>query len=161
MDDIVNLVDPENLYRHILKTEGEKHPIHSPEHMEACADYVLKEFESYGLKTSVHEFEVEGFDYTFRNIEATVGGTGPELVILSHYDTVRNAPGANDNGTAITVMLEAARVLSKNPPKGAVRFLSVNLEELNPTRIEKIREHSLKYGITDEKGRYTSWHTKQ
>ncbi len=104
---------------------------------------------------------MDEFDYTFRNIEATVGGTGPELVILSHYDTVRHAPGANDNGTAITVMLEAARILSEHPPKGAVRFLSVNLEELNPTRVKKIYEKSLKLGIIDEEGRYTSWHTER
>ena len=142
MESILNLVDPENLYRHILKTEGEKHPIHSPERMEACADYILKEFESYGLKTYVHEFEVEGFDYTFRNIEATVGGTGPELLIVSHYDTVRNAPGANDNGSAITVMLEVAKILAQHPPEGAVRFVSFNLEELNPARTKKINELS-------------------
>ena len=140
---------------------GEKHPIYSPERIEACADYILKEFENYELNTNVHEFEVEGFDYTFRNLEATIGGSGPELLILSHYDTIRNAPGANDNGSAITVMLEAARVLSEHPPKGAVRFLSVNLEELNPVRVEKIREQSVKFGITDDEGRYTSWHTKR
>jgi Zn-dependent M28 family amino/carboxypeptidase len=160
MDSIPKIVDAEKLYWHILKTEGEKHPIHSPERMEACADYILHEFERYGLKTNIHEFEVDGFDYTFRNIEATVDGSGPELVIVSHYDTVRHAPGANDNGTAIAVMLEVARVLSENQPNGAVRFLSVNLEELNPTRVEKIRENSLKFGITDEEGRYTSWHTE-
>ena len=112
MESLLTQVDPERLYIHILKTEGEKHPIYSPERMEACADYILNEFESYGLNTSVHEFEVEGFDYTFRNVEATVGGSGPELLIVSHYDTVRNAPGANDNGSAITVMLEAARIIA-------------------------------------------------
>lgn len=154
-------MDTERLYKHILKTEGEKHPLHSPERMEACADYILKEFESYGLNTSVHEFEVEGFDYTFRNIEATVGGSGPELLIVSHYDTVRNAPGANDNGTAITVMLEAARVLSEHQPNGAVRFVSFNLEELNPPRVKKIMGLSQEHGITDEEARFTSWHAAE
>ncbi|MHA1288614.1 MAG: M28 family peptidase, partial [Candidatus Thorarchaeota archaeon] len=151
----------EKLYRHILMTEGEKHPIYNPEQMEECADYILNEFESYGLSTSVHEFEVKGFDYTFRNIEATIGTSGPELLIVSHYDTVRNVPGANDNGSAITVMLETARVLSELPPDGAVRFVSFNLEELNPARTKTIQELSLKHRITDEEGRYTSWRTAQ
>ncbi|MFW9850932.1 MAG: M28 family peptidase, partial [Candidatus Thorarchaeota archaeon] len=136
-----------------------KHPIHSPERMEACADYILNEFESYGLNTNVHEFDVEGFDYTFRNIEATTDGSGPELLIVSHYDTVRHAPGADDNGTAITVMLEAARVLSKHAPKGKVRFVSFNLEELNPARAKKILELSVENGILDKEGRFTSSHT--
>ena len=160
MESILNLVDTEQLYRHILKTEGEKHVIYSPERMEACADYILNEFESYGLNTSVHEFEVEGFDHTFRNIEATVGGSGPELLIVSHYDTGRHAPGANDNGSAITVMLEAARVLSKHPPNNAVRFVSFNLEELNPARQKIINEQALQQGLTDEEGRFTSWRSQ-
>ncbi|TFH00480.1 MAG: M28 family peptidase [Candidatus Thorarchaeota archaeon] len=156
MESILNNVDSERLYKHILKTEGEKHPLHSPKRMEACADYILKEFESYGLNTSVHKFEVEGLDNTFRNIEATVGGSGPELLIVSHYDTVHSAPGANDNGSAITVMLEAARILSEHPPEGAVRFVSFNLEELNPARIEKINELRQTHGIMDEEYRFTT-----
>jgi hypothetical protein len=156
MESILKLVDAEQLYKHILKTEGEKYPLHSLERMEACADYILNEFESYGLNTNVHEFKVEGFNHTFRNIEATVGGSGPELLIVSHYDTVYNAPGANDNGSAITVMLEAARVLSKHPPEGAVRFVSFNLEELNPARSKMIIELAQKNGILDEEHRYTT-----
>jgi len=159
MESILNLVDTERLYTHILKTEGEKHPIFSPERMEACADYILNEFESYGLNTNIHEFEVEGYDYTFRNIEATVGGSGPEALIVSHYDTGRYAPGANDNGSAITVMLEAARVISLSETPAAVRFISFNLEELNPFRVKQIEELALKHGIRDTEGRYTSLHT--
>ena len=161
MQSILANVDSEQMYDHILKIEGEKHPLFSPEQMEDCADYILKAFEKYGLEPTVHEFQVEELDYTFRNLEATVGGSGPELLIVSHYDTVRDAPGANDNGSAITVMLEAARVLSQSPPTAAVRFVSFNLEEQNPARQMEIQENSLKYGITDEAGRYTSWHTAQ
>ena len=154
-------VDVERIYQHILKTEGEKHSLFSPERMEACADYMLAEFGSYGLKTNVHKFEVEGFDYTFRNIEAITGGDGPELLVVSHYDTVRHAPGANDNGSAIAAMLEAARVLSLGELSNTVRFISFNLEEFNPRRAQQMRELALQYGIRDEDGYYTSWRTCQ
>ena len=150
-------IDPERIYQHILKTQGEKHVLHSPEKMEACADYILEEFKSYGLNAGVHEFTVEGFDYTFRNIEASTHGEGPELLIVSHYDTVRHAPGANDNGTAIAVMLEAARVISMSESTEAIRFISFNLEELNPFRVQQIEELALRHGISDETGQYTSW----
>jgi len=158
MTSIWNDVETENIYQHILKTEGEKHPLYSLEDLEACADYILAEFKSYGLKTGVHEFKVDGFDYTFRNVEGFIGdGKGPELLVVSHYDTVRYAPGANDNGTAIAVMLEAARVLAKADFKGNVRFVSFNLEELNPAQNEQITKLKQSHRIVDEQGRYLSW----
>jgi len=157
---IWNDVVTENMYQHILKTEGEKHPLYSLEKLEACADYILSEFKSYGLKTGIHEFKVDGFDYTFRNIEGFIGdGKGPELLIVSHYDTVRHAPGANDNGSAIAVMLEAARVLAKTDLKGNVRFVSFNLEELNPATNEQVTKLERSHSIVDEEGRYLSWQT--
>jgi hypothetical protein len=161
VESLLTSVDPEKIYQHILRTEGEKHPLYSPERMEACAEYILAEFESYGLKVHVHEFKVEGFDYTFRNIESSTGGVGSELLIVSHYDTGRHAPGANDNGSAIAVMLEAARIISLSESSKAIRFISFNLEELNPSRTKNIEQLALLHGIRDKNGRYTSWHTSK
>ncbi len=158
MSSIWNEVDTEKIYQHILKTEGEKHPLYSLEKLEACADYILGELKSYGLNTAVQEFKVDGFDHTFRNVEGFIGdGKGPELLIVSHYDTVRFAPGANDNGSAIAVMLEAARVLAKADLKGKVRFVSFNLEEANPAISEQVTKLEQSHSIVDEQGRYLSW----
>ncbi|MHA1936176.1 MAG: M28 family peptidase, partial [Candidatus Thorarchaeota archaeon] len=160
MNELWNNVDSERIYKHILRTEGEKHPLFSPEKMEECADYILSEFENYGLTTNIHTFKVDGSDYTFRNIEGSLGDSkDSELLIVSHYDTVRHSPGANDNGSAIGVMLEAARVLSEADFKGGVRFVSFNLEEGNPEFSRQLRETALKLDLTDEHGRYTSWRT--
>ncbi len=158
MNGLVNQVDVERIYDHIFRTEGEKNVLHSPEAMEACADYICEEFERYGLVLDVHEFSVEGFDYTFRNIEGrNEAPEGPELLIASHYDTVRHAPGANDNGSAIAVMLEAARVIAQAELTQPIRFVSFNLEEMNPTRSHKAEELARETGIRDDSGRYTSW----
>ena len=127
--------------------------------MELCADYILSEFKSYGLQAQAHEFTVDGFDYTFRNIEASTKEEGPEFLIVSHYDTARHAPGANDNGSAIAVMLEAARAISLSEPSTPVRFISFNLEELNPAKTQQRDELALSLGIHDSSGRYTSWQT--
>ena len=160
MESLWNEVETENIFQHILNTEGEKHPLYSPEKLEECADYILSELKSYGLATDVHEFKVDGFDYTFRNVEGFIGeGDGPELLIVSHYDTVRHAPGANDNGSAIAVMLEAARILVKAGLMGNVRFVSFNLEEGNPARSEQLTRIAKSHDVVDEQGRYLSWHT--
>jgi acetylornithine deacetylase/succinyl-diaminopimelate desuccinylase-like protein len=66
------------------------------------ADYILSEFEKYGLAVNRQEFEVEGSDSTFRNIEGIIGnGDRPELLIVSHYHTVCDCSGVDDNGSAI------------------------------------------------------------
>ncbi len=159
MEFIWDAADAENLYQHVLKTEGEKHPIYSPERMEECADYILSELRSYGLETDVHDFTIDGLDYTFRNVEATAGDDGAELLIVSHYDTVRHSPGANDNGSAIAVMLESARILAQANLRGKVRFVSFNLEEGNPAFSKLYDEDKRLLGLNDEQGRFLTWHT--
>ncbi|MEL7350701.1 MAG: M28 family peptidase [Cyanobacteria bacterium P01_A01_bin.116] len=49
------------------------------------------------------------------NIVATLAGTDPAagaIVLGAHYDTMMDSPGADDNGSAIATLLEAARIFS-------------------------------------------------
>ncbi|MCK4845301.1 MAG: M28 family peptidase, partial [Candidatus Heimdallarchaeota archaeon] len=159
MENILKKVDIERLYQHILKTEGIKHPIVNPEKLNETADYIKSEFERYGLRTNEQEFKVDDFDFTFKNIEGILGDSSePELLITSHYDTVRNAPGANDNGSAIAAMLESARILAEEREVSNIRFVSFTLEELHPGRAEKTRNYALELGIYDENYRYKTYH---
>ncbi|MBD3192771.1 MAG: hypothetical protein GF308_19180 [Candidatus Heimdallarchaeota archaeon] len=82
-------VDSEKLYQQVLRVQGVKHPIIAPEKLNETADYIKSEFEKYGLKTQEHTFTVDGFDFTFRNIEGSLNESSePEMLITSHYDTV-------------------------------------------------------------------------
>ena len=160
MENILEKVDIERLYQHVLKTEGIKHPIENPEKLNETADYIKSEFERYGLRTNEQEFKVDNFDFTFKNIEGILGdSSGPELIITSHYDTVRNAPGANDNGSAIAAMLESARILADEKEVSNIRFISFTLEEHHPERAERIRNYALELDIIDENYRYKTYHT--
>ncbi len=160
MNESIKKVDIERLYQHVLSVEGVKHPVVNPEKLNETADYIRSEFEKYGLRTNEQTFEIKGTDMTFRNIEGYIGdGSKPEILVTSHYDTVRNAPGANDNGSAIAAMLEAARVLASEENAGSVRFISFTLEELHPTLVQQYRDKGLELGIIDEDYRYTSHHT--
>ncbi|TFF68170.1 M28 family peptidase [Candidatus Thorarchaeota archaeon] len=160
-DAILERVDAERLYSDILEIEGVKHALDNPEKMEECADYILTSFEALGVATNEQVFSVKGFDYEFRNIEAWLGdGKGPEILIASHYDTVAHAPGANDNGSAIAVMLESARVLSETDTTG-IRFVSFNLEEGNPASLLAWRTIMREMGLTDESNRWKSLRAKQ
>lgn len=155
--DIVDQVDAGKIYQHILKLEGTRHPIASPQELNEAADYIVSEFTQYGLVVNEHKFKIPHFDSTFRNIEGLIEGKdGPELLIVSHYDTVENCPGANDNASAVAVMLEAARVLSKQEDLHNVRFISFTLEESNPTFVSRARAASQRLGLTDARNRYIS-----
>jgi Zn-dependent M28 family amino/carboxypeptidase len=160
IDDVVSNANVERLYQHVSTIEGSRHPLKTPENLERAADYILSEFERYGLRVNKQEFKVDGFDGTFYNIEGIIGeGTKPELLITSHYDTVEKSPGADDNGSAVAVMLESARVLAESEWSGNARFVSFSLEEGNPAMAARVKALASKYGVIDEKGRYTSWRT--
>lgn len=67
------------------------------------------------------------------NIIGEIQGTKhPEKIIEfnAHYDTThKGAPGADDNGSGLALVLELARLFSKNPPACTVRFIFADLEE--------------------------------
>ena len=162
MNDTLQKVDVERLYQHVLSIEGVKHPLIDPEKLNEAADYIKSEFQKYGLVTSEQTFEIEGYDMTFSNIEGHIGDDSkPEILVTSHYDTVRNAPGANDNGSGIAAMLETARVLADVKHSGSVRFISFTLEELNPTLVQKYRDKGIELGILDENYWYKSYHSQK
>jgi hypothetical protein len=158
MNNCIEKVSAERLYRHILELEGPRHPIKNLDNLNAAADYIISEFNRIGLPTKQQKFTVRGFEEPFRNIEASLGdGSHPELLILSHYDTVENCPGANDNASAVALMLECARVLASEGSDYNVRFISFSLEEGNPQIDLKCKKKAQELGMTDENDRYTSF----
>jgi Zn-dependent M28 family amino/carboxypeptidase len=65
---------------------------------------------------------LRGFGYapflqgSYDNVVATSGGAedGPYLLLGAHYDSVPGTPGADDNGSAVAVCLECARLVQEN-----------------------------------------------
>jgi Zn-dependent M28 family amino/carboxypeptidase len=69
----------------------------------------------------------------WRNIVFEIPGKsrpGEVLLIGAHFDAVPNCPGADDNGTGVSALLEIARALKDEPMQRTVRFVLFNLEEL-------------------------------
>jgi len=55
---------------------------------------------------------------------------GPVLMVGGHYDSVRKAPGANDDGTGVAAALELARVMSEFEWPLDIYFCAWNSEEI-------------------------------
>jgi Zn-dependent M28 family amino/carboxypeptidase len=76
----------------------------------------------------------------YDNVVATSGGGGPHLLLGAHYDSVPGTPGADDNGSAVAVCLECARLV-KEHGVGGVTVAFFNREEDGLLGSEEFVEH--------------------
>ncbi len=121
------------LQEHLAALIGERHPLFSPDALRRAEAYLTEQFRGLGLAVCFHDFNALGG--TYRNVIAELPGAtsdaSPPLIIAAHYDTVPGSPGADDNASALAVLLEAARRLAVAPPPAPVRFIGFCLEEAN------------------------------
>jgi Zn-dependent M28 family amino/carboxypeptidase len=119
--------------RHLRALIGERHPSSSPAALRRAEGYLTEQFKVLDLDVSAHPFKA--FGDTYRNVIGTrpashpSSGTDAPLIVAAHYDTVRDSPGADDNASALAVLLEAAGRLRGVPLSREVRFIAFSLEE--------------------------------
>jgi Zn-dependent M28 family amino/carboxypeptidase len=77
-------------------------------------------------------FEAQG--HRLRNVMAVRPGRGKILVIGAHYDTVPGSPGADDNASAVAVLLELAHQAQRWPSGQPIYFVAFSNEEAPNTR---------------------------
>ncbi len=121
-------VSEKRIHQHLEKIVGDRYPFSSESKLSAVEQYLLEEFESYGLKVEKNFFEFES--KTFTNLIAELPGEKSSVFLIgAHFDAVENCPGADDNASGIAVLLESARILSQEKFFHSIRFASFNLEE--------------------------------
>mgnify|MGYP001451696731 CR=1 FL=1 len=122
----------ENLKRHVENIHFDRNPYDGYPKLEQAAQYIEREFQKIGWDVKEDTFQWEGRSY--KNIVAEKKGmTSPHRVFIlgAHYDTVPGSPGADDNASAIAVLLEVARNIQTAPLEGTVRLIAFSLEEYN------------------------------
>ncbi len=102
-----------NLLRHLKSLVGERHPHSAPQALTQAAEYLAARLAEYGWTTSAQPFRALGKSYfNILGIKLPPGRPpkNPQapLLIGAHYDTVAGSPGADDNASALAVLLEAA-----------------------------------------------------
>ncbi len=123
-------VSVDRIRGHIRALEGTRHPVAAPEALETAADYIRETLRSFGCETAEHLFRDNG--EPFRNIIGTRAGRvrpHERVIVLAHYDTVAETPGADDNASGVAVMLEMARLLARSRFERTIQFIGVSLEE--------------------------------
>jgi hypothetical protein len=95
-----------------------------------AARFIEQSFLDAGYKPTRHEYDARG--KLFANIEAEIVGRElPQEIIIvgAHYDTARNSPGANDNGSGVAALLELARHFAQQQVSRTLRFVAFTNEE--------------------------------
>jgi len=125
-----NEISMENLKEHVQSLQFDRNPYDHFHGLEKAAIYIRNEFLEIGLRVWEESFQWEGRSYN--NIVAEKKGFGsPDKIFIlgAHYDTVPGSPGADDNASAIAVLLEVARNIQRVHLGSTIRLIAFNLEE--------------------------------
>lgn len=121
-----------NLIRHVDRLAGLIGPRHlgAPRALAAAAGLVEQEFSKAGYAVERQTYRATGVEVANLVAELPGGGRQDEIVVLgAHYDTVETTPGADDNASAVAVLLEVARLMRTLHPQRTVRFVAFPCEE--------------------------------
>jgi hypothetical protein len=123
----------QRLEAHVAGVASREHHVGRPEALEQSARYIESALAGLGYDVLRQEFQADGVDV--RNIEVSLSerGTNPTrlLVIGAHYDSARDAIGANDNGSGVAALIELARALRSFRAAGiGIRLVFYVNEEL-------------------------------
>lgn len=96
-------------------------------------DYLTRAYESFGYTPTQQWFnQTNALGGRTANVLAILRGTvDPALVyvVSSHFDSVAIGPGADDDTSGTTALLETARLLAKTPMPATIIFASLTGEE--------------------------------
>ncbi len=127
-------------FKHLEIIAQKPHSSGTKEHQKVF-DYILNYCKSKNLEVTVQDTMAAAIygktrvnASQIKNILARLKGTNPNkknILVLSHYDSQPNTPGAADDGAGITGMLESIRALLAGPRlEHDVLFLFTDQEEM-------------------------------
>lgn len=101
------------------------------------AEYIYQQFEEMGLDTRYQNWTAFGnrhhpHIFNSQNVEGRHLGIQSDKIVIfnAHYDTVRNTPGADDNGGGTAAVLAAAYALSQFSFQHTIKFVTFSGEEM-------------------------------
>lgn len=136
-------VDREQLWQHLEKLTGERY---AEDDRQQVRTYLIQQLKSWGFSPVLQPFQGGVNIFAERPGTDLKAGT---ILVGAHYDTVWNSPGADDNATGMTVVLEVARLLGTRPTPKTLQVIFFDREEAgllgslaftgNSKRLENLR----------------------
>jgi len=108
------------------------HAIGQPNHG-YVRDHLIEQLQGQGHEVEVQAASTDGHHTTYNllvTVPGTAGTTADTILVVAHYDSVPNAPGAADDGVGTVAVVETARAILAGPPlRNDVVFLLTDGEE--------------------------------
>ena len=123
-------------FEHVQQIAKEPHPLGSAAN-DSAMKYIMDELRELDLhpviQMGVGANISRGIAGNTSNIFARINGSDPEktILLMAHYDSVPNAPGAADDASGVATILETLRALQarETPPKNNIWILLTDGEE--------------------------------
>ncbi|MBB5869062.1 hypothetical protein F4553_002441 [Allocatelliglobosispora scoriae] len=125
-------------FAHVQQTGKVMHVAGSPANDEVRA-YLLSTLQGMGIIAQVQDaigMETEGDGPVaaarVRNVVGLIPGSAStgRVILMAHYDSVQNGPGANDDSAGLATILESVRALRTGPqPRNDIVLLFTDAEE--------------------------------
>ena len=132
----MTMVDPaairETLILHVDRLAGLIGPrwLGKPSSIDATIGYITGQWSAMGYEVRPERYDAIGDTATNLIIEQPGKSRPKEIVVLgAHYDTVFMTPGADDNASAVAVMLEVSRLLKEYVVGRTLRCVAFACEE--------------------------------
>ena len=121
-----------NLYRHVevLSREIGSRSLQEYGKMKQAQTYIETFLREAGIFYEIQDYKVNGKSYG--NVVVTLPGkkNPPQTIVVgAHYDTIPNTPGADDNASAVSLLLEMCRSLRDYAPDNTIKLVFFTLEE--------------------------------
>lgn len=110
----------ERAFKHIQKIGQRPHPLGSEENTRV-RNYILSKLQELGLKPTVQQGIAlkrgSALAGNVKNVLVKIPGSAPQktIMLMAHYDSVPNGPGAADDGLGVASILETLRALKSHP----------------------------------------------
>ena len=121
-----------NLRLHVDRLAGLIGPrfLQKPKSIQATIGYIEGQWAKMDCTCSRECYDALGNLATNLIVEQPGTKRADEIILLgAHYDTVYSTPGADDNASAVAVLLEVSRLLRGHPSKRTIRYVAFACEE--------------------------------
>ena len=121
-----------NLRLHVDRLAGLIGPrtLVKPKTIAATIGYLRNEWNDMGFDIELERYDALGDEATNLVVHRQGRRKADEIVVLgAHYDTVPSTPGADDNASAIAVLLEVSRLLREHSAERTARYVAFACEE--------------------------------
>ena len=148
----VERIDPERLRRHVEMLPGPRNRMHAPEAMAETDELLVDTWRAAGWRTGRQQLRLRNLkarlDYpeegsegrhpihVYRQLDGTnlvaiaEGDNDEAIVVVAHHDTVRDSPGADDNGAGLAALLELATMFEGRRFRRTVILAAPDFEEI-------------------------------